>query len=574
MPHISRSLHPGVKGAVTGWFPSFFCCGKLWQDSMPTRTPTEIGWEELERVLASRIFARSPSQAKMLRYIATKCLAGREDEIKEYTIGVEALGRPSGFDPKQDSVVRVEAHRLRDKLERYYETEGADDPVVISLQVGNYIPQFLHRSEAGKAAAGMSLARTFAPPPEDGEAHGTPSAALQSVIGGMGGSIATANGHGTRTRQAIRSLVGNGKWRFGIPLLVVFVAAYVWVGSRVNWRHRSAGAAPLLLTGPPAVLQGNAVRIICGYFKRDYVDRNGETWGPDRYHSGGSAILEPQVLIARAPDPTLFQTAREGEFSYNIPLKPGTYELRLYFVETYYGPGTHSGGGETSRLFAINLNGKRLLSDFDIYSDAGGTDIADVRVFKDVSPAADGELHLSFVKALDAPILNALEIIPTRQGEIRPIRIICQENSYTDVAGRLWKRDRYFLRGRLAGDPTTVLGTPDPHLYAEERYGNFSYAIPVAEGRYAVTMCFDETYFGPDDPGKGGVGSRVFDVYCNGIALLRNFDIFKEAGGDNRALVRTFHGLQPNAQGKLLLSFVPVKNYASVRAIEVTEDSR
>jgi Malectin domain len=180
----------------------------------------------------------------------------------------------------------------------------------------------------------------------------------------------------------------------------------------------------------------------------------------------------------------------------------------------------------------------------------------------------------SSVKALDAPVLNALEIIPTPQGKIPPIRIVCQQESYTDAAGRLWKPDRYFLRGRLAGDPTAVQGTADPGLYDEERYGNFSYAIPVAEGRYGLTLFFDETYFGPDDPGKGGAGSRVFDVNCNGVALLRNFDIFKEAGGDNRAVVRTFHGLQPNAQGKLLLSFVPVRNYASLRALEVVDESR
>jgi Malectin domain len=80
---------------------------------------------------------------------------------------------------------------------------------------------------------------------------------------------------------------------------------------------------------------------------------------------------------------------------------------------------------------------------------------------------------------------------------------------------------------------------------------------------------FAETYFGQNNPGKGGVGSRVFDISCNGEPLLRNFDIFKEAGGENRALDRTIHGLQANAQGKLMLTFVPIQNYASVGSIEV-----
>jgi hypothetical protein len=66
----------------------------------------------------------------------------------------------------------------------------------------------------------------------------------------------------------------------------------------------------------------------------------------------------------------------------------------------------------------------------------------------------------------------------------------------------------------------------------------------------------------------------VFDVYCNGMVLLKNFDVFKEAGMACRAVRKTFHGLKPNAQGKLVLSFVPVVDYATVRAIEVEDETR
>jgi hypothetical protein len=292
----------------------------------------------------------------------------------------------------------------------------------------------------------------------------------------------------------------------------------------------------------------------------------------------------------------LFETAREGEFSYDIPLKPGTYELRLYFVETTYGPGTHWGGGETTRLFHIDLNGNRLFTDFDVISDAGGNNIADVRVLKDVSPAPDGYLHLKFTKATGLPVISALEIVPSQPGKIQPIRIVTDDCAYTDQAGRVWSPDRYFSGGRLAthhqpiagtpdpalyagivylsSRPSIVEGTSDPGLYAGERYGHFSYAIPVAEGRYLLTLRFAETFFGPHKPGRGGFGSRIFDVYCNGAALLRNFDILKEAGGENRAVEKTFHGLRPNAQGKLMLSFVPIRNYASVQAIEVVDESK
>jgi hypothetical protein len=116
-------------------------------------------------------------------------------------------------------------------------------------------------------------------------------------------------------------------------------------------------------------------------------------------------------------------------------------------------------------------------------------------------------------------------------------------------------------------------GTEDPDLFVHERYGHFEYAIPVDAGIYALSLHFAEAYFGPANEGGGGAGSRVFDVFCNGAVLLRNFDIFREAGM-NRALIKTFHGLIPNAQGKLVVTFVPVKNYASLYALEVADETQ
>jgi hypothetical protein len=118
-----------------------------------------------------------------------------------------------------------------------------------------------------------------------------------------------------------------------------------------------------------------------------------------------------------------------------------------------------------------------------------------------------------------------------------------------------------------------VSGTQEPGLFAGERYGNFSYAIPADDGSYKLTLYFSEKYWGGVSK-LGGAGSRVFDVLCNGTALARRLDIFKEAGAGH-ALVKVFHGLRPNAQGKLIVSFVPDVNYASVDALEVEqEDAR
>ena len=69
------------------------------------------------------------------------------------------------------------------------------------------------------------------------------------------------------------------------------------------------------------------------------------------------------------------------------------------------------------------------------------------------------------------------------------------------------------------------------------------------------------------------MGDRVFRVLCNGITLLDNFDIFKEAGSLH-ALTKTFYHLKPTAQGKLNITFEPVVNYATVSGIEVLDESQ
>jgi hypothetical protein len=229
----------------------------------------------------------------------------------------------------------------------------------------------------------------------------------------------------------------------------------------------------------------------------------------------------------------------------------------------------------------MELNGKQVLTEFDLIADAGANNTADKRVFVDVGPAADGKLHLRFFKFVgptppqDEAILNALEVVPGIPGRMRPVRIVAQNNSYTDHLGRVWIPDLYASQGRLALHNRPMEQTADPGLYYGERYGHFSYAIPVATGRqYGLTLYFAETYFGPQNPGNGGVGRRLFDVYCNGVALLRSFDLMKEAGGANRALQKTFHGLPASATGKLFLTFVPARNYACVNAIEVVDESK
>src|SRR5437763_14050414 len=105
---------------------------------------------EVDLVLRSGIFEKAPRLENFFRYICRLHFEGRADQIKEYSVALEALGRSSDFDPKKDSIVRVEAHRLRKRLEEYYSGPGADDPVQIVVPNGQYRPQFVLRSTRGQ----------------------------------------------------------------------------------------------------------------------------------------------------------------------------------------------------------------------------------------------------------------------------------------------------------------------------------------------------------------------------------------------------------------------------------------
>src|SRR6516225_7882634 len=110
----------------------------------------EAARRQLERVLASPGFSRNERLSRFLRFVVEQHLAGRDDELKESVIAVEVLGRSPDHDPKQDSIVRTEAARLRVRLSEYYLGDGKDDPLVIELPKGGYVAA-LRPGVAGRA---------------------------------------------------------------------------------------------------------------------------------------------------------------------------------------------------------------------------------------------------------------------------------------------------------------------------------------------------------------------------------------------------------------------------------------
>ncbi len=531
---------------------------------IPTQAQTGDEAEEIQAVLASQTFSSSPNLTRLLKYLCSNHFSENRSVLNEYRIGVEALGRPVDFDPSKNSSVRVEVHRLRSKLRAYYETVGVNHPVKIILDEGHYGLQFVRRGDL-PAFSGESQGI------ESGNEDGGETSARNGLHASGKNFAEKTNGI-----RILRKLPAKGMVIVAAGVVVAIVVGWVAIGARPRRSFaRTVSEPPPQVVGAAsaATTDNGSILILAGYQKEKYIDRDGSVWGGDRYFTGGEAVELKLPYIQGAADMTLYRTARTGDFTYNIPLKPGKYELRLHFVETIFGPGTFAARGESSRVFSIFLNGQPLLVDFDILSEAGGAFRAFTRVFKGVSPASDGMVHLKFVRYFDQPMINAIELVPEAAGRMNPVRIVMQANSYVDHAGSVWGADQYAIGGVLDTHQKAPVDTSDPHLFDGERFGHFTYQIPVAPGRYTVTLHFTEGFYGTvTAPPVDGPG-RVFDVYSNGEALLRNFDILGKAGGPNKPVTETFRGIEPNAAGLIVLSFLPVKNYACVSAIEVTDES-
>lgn len=531
--------------------------------------PFAIENRELQAVLESDIFAASSNAAKVLRFVCERHFHRAADSITEYDVAVYALGRRPDFDPQTDSIVRVETHRLRKRLREYYENEGASHAVKIVLCRGQYAPRFVYAEEA---AGGEKQSRAGACSEQPGEPSSALSAQLRAPALSQGASKLA---DGFDWLQAF-----GRRWRILVAASAILAAGLV-AGSL--WRVSSHGKQP---AGRPsetaaAAVDEDTIRILAGVASGGYMDSSGNRWSADAYFTGGAPMPVPYYSLALSDDPAIYRHARTGDnFAYDLPLRPGCYEMRLMFAESAE-VAILGAVGEAARSFHVTANGVQILPpldgshmrDLDIVADAGGTNTADVKVFKGISPAADGKLHLRFIGHGLGALVNAIEIVPGLQGRMRRLRWRAGQTPYTDHDGNLWLADRYFRGGRLSRFHASVSGTPDPGLYEEERFGSYTYSIPVvAGGSYTLEIHFAENYFG----GWIASGSRprIFSVYANHAPLLRDFNVFREAGSAVTAVVKTFHGIKPNSFDKIVLSFEPSTEFAIVNAISVEDEPK
>lgn len=325
----------------------------------------------------------------------------------------------------------------------------------------------------------------------------------------------------------------------------------------------------------PVVTSPLVLAINAGGGTQDSFVADIDSTGGSTYTS--SDTVDTNAVTTPAPQ-TVYQSVRYGNFSYSIPnlIANGTYTVRLHFSEPYWGTG-NNGGGDGSRIFNVSVNGSQVLSNYDIYGNAGGANRA---IIEQIPATADanGKITMQFASVRDNALVNGIEIdngtlpSPTPTPTPTPVTSLSIDSGGSSTGN--FVADKDFTGGASYATTATVdtnsVTNPAPQaVYQSVRYGNMSYTIPylAPNTNYTVRLHFSEPYWGVGN-NSGGVGSRVFNVSINDTQVLTNFDIYHEAGSANKALVKEFTATS-DTTGKISISFATVTDNAMINGIEL-----
>src|SRR5579863_121318 len=314
----------------------------------PARVSEEAVREELSRVLSCHEFRLSKRSQDFVRYVVEHTLSGREDMLKERTIGIEVFGRSTSYEPSDDATVRVKAGDVRKRLGLYYAEQGAQNPVRIELPPGTYVPEFRWSDSAD-----------------------APPSAPHPVALADATSMALAP-------AKPRSL---GRWYIaaGVILALIVIAAAIWV------RSRPASTALDQFWAP--VLKGTSPVSLCVAFVPVYgLNRGPAAPGPaqagdfvlltDQFVGGGDLIASSRVsaMLARMQHPyqlrigsdVSFQDLRAAPailvgYSYTR-WKEISNQLR-FFIDTSREPVGITDNGKVTDLTLPNLPADRRTSE-------------------------------------------------------------------------------------------------------------------------------------------------------------------------------------------------------------------
>jgi hypothetical protein len=200
----------------------------------PLSPTVEQCQQQVRRVLQSATFRNALTLQQLFQFLAAKAIQGSAENLKEYTIGVEAFGRPQDFDPKTDTIVRVQIHRLRQKLKEYYDTEGSRDLITIEIPKGHYLPSF------EKNTVSRDDVKPSAPPQD-----------TAAVATSLSGASVQNGGFGTaRKNRRLEWLLSRRTAAAVAAAILVFVAGF-WIGNK-HFREGAQGESSI--EGPETAL--------------------------------------------------------------------------------------------------------------------------------------------------------------------------------------------------------------------------------------------------------------------------------------------------------------------------------
>jgi Malectin domain len=224
----------------------------------------------------------------------------------------------------------------------------------------------------------------------------------------------------------------------------------------------------------------------------------------------------------------------------------GDYLVTLKFAENLW-----SQVGK--RVFNVSMEGKVAVSKLDVVAKVGPLAAYDVTIPVTVT---DGVLTLSFQSVVGYAMVSGIKV--------EPMEVVFAVNAggqeYVDAADQVYDADANFSGGKTGAITGVIAGTEDDYLYQNERYGNFSYNVPVENGDYVVTLKFAEIYWTKS-------GKRVFDVLIEGKTVISKLDLVAKVGPKAAYDVAVPVTV---ADGVLNITFQSVVDNATVNAIKVS----
>jgi hypothetical protein len=298
-----------------------------------------------------------------------------------------------------------------------------------------------------------------------------------------------------------------------------------------------------LSTGALTTAPESVVRIACGR-SAAFTGSDGNIWDVDLIGQGGINYTSERV-IEGTTNPSLLQAGRVGStIRYAILLPPGLYAVRLHWAETL----CRQLG---DRVFHVDINGRRVLREFDVHQAAQGADRAWDEVFRYQVPDADGRIVVELtgsshpLSITNEAFISAIEVLP-ESGVQR--RITCgTDRDWIDWSGQIWTAD-----GRTKSDEvlhtTRVIWAANPTLFDQGLYQSactgedFTIRLPLPPGLYSVHLLIAELW--QEQP-----GTRSMDIWINGQPLVNSWDPAIQAGTVGRAADLRLDQVAPGADG-------------------------